>query len=174
MKQVMHAEAIVSLLNNDIHNVELPQLLDAQLSHADGIRGFMVTYLTIAGESVADNGEIPPPLSDILLETVERNPDLVSLACMNVIMPTAMMTMHSEKELQEQSKLTAERGAKILKLLLEFGDTQAQCEAILSVAKGDARDTNIREIYWKDFFEKWNYGDEQRSDICNAMESLLK
>jgi hypothetical protein len=60
MKQVQHSEKLVTLLaasssneldgGNDDTDEIASDLLKAQLSHSDGIRGFFVTYLTALGE----------------------------------------------------------------------------------------------------------------------------
>ena len=54
---------------------------------------------------------------------------------MNVIMPTAMKTMHQDVELQQQSAITANRGARLLKYLRNINDqVEPNCKAILEVA----------------------------------------
>ncbi len=98
MKQVGHASEVVTLLGR-IHNdqdqdeqgsaVELTDstvdegflvdLLKAQLSHSDGIRGFFVSYLTGDGVTAADADNVPPPLIDAMNSVVSD--ELVSLAC---------------------------------------------------------------------------------------------
>ena len=61
--------------------------------------------------------------------------DLVSLVCMNVIMPTATASMHDDPLLAKSSRMTAERGTKVLLSL--FKDVEAlriNCLAILCAA----------------------------------------
>jgi hypothetical protein len=54
---------------------------------------------------------------------------------MNVIMPTAMMTMHQDPDLQAQSALTGSRGARLLEVLGHLNsDVFTNCEAIFAVA----------------------------------------
>ena len=80
MKQVSYASKIVELLqeNKEENQEELRQMLVSQLSHSDGIRGFMVTYLT--GEtSPADNPTVPEVLKEAMAQ-VDAN-ELVPLAC---------------------------------------------------------------------------------------------
>ena len=62
---------------------QLKESLLAQLSHSDGIRGFMVSYLTGEGDdTVADEEEIPAILYKVLQEQGKKNPDeLIPLAC---------------------------------------------------------------------------------------------
>ncbi len=56
---------------------------------------------------------------------------------MNVIMPTAMVTMHKDPDLADNSLKTSQRGIKVLKALLDKPGVKEQCEAIRSVAMGD-------------------------------------
>ena len=89
MKQVGYASEIVPLLKktsssdeNNKNEAEITELLKAQLSHSDGIRGFFVMYLTGNQEEDDDdegNDQIPKSLIDAM-NTVESE-ELVSLAC---------------------------------------------------------------------------------------------
>ena len=59
----------------------LKDLLQAQLSHSDGIRGFMVSYLTTESEEEVDLST-PDILVEALREQVQSKPDdLIPLAC---------------------------------------------------------------------------------------------
>ena len=63
MSQLSHAGEICALLEKEGDaeaNTLASDLLAAQLSHSDGIRGFFATYLT--SEGAADKEEIPEPL----------------------------------------------------------------------------------------------------------------
>ena len=54
---------------------------------------------------------------------------------MNVIMPTAMMTMHQDPDLQAQSALTGSRGARLLEVLGRMNPgVDINCKAIFAVA----------------------------------------
>lgn len=54
---------------------------------------------------------------------------------MNVIMPTAMMTMHQDPDLQAQSALTGSRGARLLEFLGQLSpEVDTNCKAIFVVA----------------------------------------
>jgi hypothetical protein len=53
---------------------------------------------------------------------------------MNVVMPTAMSTMHTDSQLQPSSKQTVERGMRILK-------------ALLSLDPDGIAERNVRAIY---------------------------
>ena len=95
MKQVEYGSVLTAQLqtfnNSDDDDSNLPpsssnleELLQAQLSHSDGIRGFMVSYLT-AEVSPADQDDIPTPLIQALkaqFRSETARDDLVSLACM--------------------------------------------------------------------------------------------
>ena len=94
MKQIGHAEAVIELLssqeNEAFENQQqlllLEELLTAQLSHSDGIRGFFVNYLTASASdsdtdvsSPADNSMVPEVLQKAMSKV---DPDeLVPLAC---------------------------------------------------------------------------------------------
>lgn len=88
MKQVQYGSELTRELmrfegrNDDEEGmVRLGQLIQAQLSHPDGIRGFMVSYLT-ADESPADWKSVPPILLQALKRQANSNPqDLIPLAC---------------------------------------------------------------------------------------------
>ena len=164
MKQIGHASAyIIPLLeqnennnnnnnnnknNNDKDNestmdeANITQLIKAQLSHSDGIRGFFVSYLTGVSDdsdettiSAADSDTVPKPLRDAMND-VDNMDELISLACMNVIMPVGMTTMHEDPDLAKSSEMTANRGKKVLQVLLDKNGTRVQCEAIRNVAMG--------------------------------------
>lgn len=190
MKQIGHASGIVTLLemeNNDNESkegeeqVKVTELLKAQLSHSDGIRGFFVTYLTgsvgsgsgdDAMMTVADKDEVPKSLVEAM-NTVDSD-ELVPLACMNVIMPTAMKTMHEDEALAQSSAQTAQRGIKVLKVLMDKPAMKKQCEAIYKVSVGSNNDDDDKDIkYWTEFFEKWGYKQQQREDIETTMAEIL-
>lgn len=65
---------------------------------------------------------------------------------MNVIMPTAMVTMHKDPDLASNSLKTSRRGIKVLKELLNKPGAIEQCKAILNVAIGnvETEDGNIK------------------------------
>jgi len=189
MKQISHSEKLVTLLGSVNDNgtagdederimSTTTNLLKAQLSHSDGIRGFFVTYLTALGDDTpADSLDVPLALTSAMMEA--DSSELIPLACMNVIMPTAMITMHEDEELSMQSQTTAERGLRVLQTLLSRGNTAQQCKAILAVAKGnidgkidDDVDVGLVE-FWIEFFDKWGYKELQKRDIEQAMISLF-
>eukprot|EP00551_Chaetoceros_affinis_P010490 CAMPEP_0203665068 /NCGR_PEP_ID=MMETSP0090-20130426/2337_1 /ASSEMBLY_ACC=CAM_ASM_001088 /TAXON_ID=426623 /ORGANISM="Chaetoceros affinis, Strain CCMP159" /LENGTH=256 /DNA_ID=CAMNT_0050528503 /DNA_START=48 /DNA_END=818 /DNA_ORIENTATION=- len=186
MKQLGHATEVVSLLRSICEGGDeaasatekgvadeelLIDLLKAQLSHSDGIRGFFVSYLTGDGVTPADADEVPPPLLSAM-NSVETD-ELISLACMNVIMPTAMVTMHEDPELANNSLKTSKRGIKVLKGILDKPGAKEQCEAIRNVAIGNIELKDGSTKYWIEFFEKWGYKEKQKEDIQIVMTEIL-
>jgi hypothetical protein len=177
MKQVSYAEAIVPLLADSSNEHMCVERIQAQLGHSDGIRGFFVTYLTMMGDDTpADQANVPPALLTAMQGVVNEK-ELVSLACMNVIMPTGMITMHQDEELSQQSQITAERGVRLLRALRDKAKVKEECEAILAVASGSqdivSSGHSTKVAFWQDFFIKWGYGDIQKRDIAQAVQSVL-
>jgi hypothetical protein len=184
MKQVRHAEFIVRLIEEDAGKESdvLMKRLKAQLSHADGIRGFMVTYLTMVNEQEQD---VPNSLLKTIVDQIDAESDtnqLISLMCMNVVMPTAMITMHKNDELSQQSKLTASRALNLIKNVLLQSEEKKKaaimekCDAILAVAQDETTDDSdeAEVVFWTDFFQKWGYEQTQKSDIAAAVQKLIQ
>lgn len=196
MKQLGHASRIIPLLHphpiteeeegaddddNAPSDALLLEVLSSQFGHSDGIRGFFATYLT-SPESLTTAGEddVPP----ILAEAV-RGADtkvMVPLACMNVVMPTAMSSIHQDAELKECASKTAANGKKILRLLKDNDDVIGNCRAITSVCRGlssseegggsSGGDDHYLVEYWEKFFVNYKYKDEQKNDIAVAMSEF--
>lgn len=140
MKQLGHASQIIPLLHpqekgktpSEEETSALPAVLSRQFSHSDGIRGFFAVYLTSPESLTVD--EVP-----VILAEAVKNADkkvMVPLACMNVIMPTAMSSIHEDAELKECASKTAVNGIKILRLLKGDSAVTMNCEAIMSVCRG--------------------------------------
>ena len=203
LKQVQYAEFMVGLLEEDAGRETdvVMRRLRAQLSHADGIRGFMVTYLTQqphdknVNESSSSSSEVPPALLKAILEVVDpvddRN-EMINLMCLNVIMPTAMVTMHKDPELSMQSAWTAARALNLMTEVLDESGRDSplrqavtkQCNAILKMASsgevmkvegGDdvGGGSEALELYWSKVFDQWGYKEAQLSDIANAVRMVL-
>ena len=172
MKQVGHASDIIPMLSME-ENDELLIMLEAQLSHSDGIRGFFVCYLTGEGTTVADAPHIPPPLASAL-KSVPGQKDLISLASMNVIMPTAMSTMHTDKMLQDSSARTARRAIKVLNYLANVypDEVNSTCHAIVAAADAAESSDDIQVTSWQNFFDNYGYEDQQRRDIRLTIVSI--
>lgn len=172
LKQVSYAQTLIQQLADE-DPLSVQDSLTAQLSHSDGIRGFFVAFLTAEPPSLADEDPLPAVLLSALQHTYSE--DLLSLACMNVIMPTGMVTMHTDEKLSQQSAWTAERGCRVLHALREMHPTEveAQCRAILAVAEGRETGNDQLVCYWADFFEKWGYGEAERVTIAAAMQNIL-
>jgi len=171
MNQVNYASEIVPLLAKENNHANLTEMISAQLSHSDGIRGFFVAYLTGVGPSPADDETMPLPLSNAI-EKNQNKKELISLACMNVIMPTGMITMHTDKEMAKSSETTAARGKVVAKKLLEEDEMKKQCAVILSVAKNESLDSEEAK-YWAEFFKKWGYGEKEVENIASAFDELV-
>jgi hypothetical protein len=57
---------------------------------------------------------------------------------MNVVMPTAMSSMHTDPELSANAARTARRGIRVLKYLQDKNESvKTNCDAIRAVAAGD-------------------------------------
>ena len=57
---------------------------------------------------------------------------------MNVVMPTAMSSMHTDPELSANAARTARRGVRVLKYLQDKNESvKTNCDAIRAVAAGD-------------------------------------
>jgi len=206
LKQVQYAEFMVGLLEEDAGRQTdvVMRRLRAQLSHADGIRGFMVTYLTQpphdknVNEPSSSSSKIPPALLQAILEVVDpvddRN-EMINLMCLNVIMPTAMVTLHKDPELSMQSAWTAARALNLLTQVLDASGRDSplrqavtqQCNAILKMASrgevlkveggddggGGGGSSDALELYWSKVFDQWGYKEAQLSDIANAVRMVL-
>lgn len=58
---------------------------------------------------------------------------------MNVVMPTAMTSMHTDPELSSNAARTARRGMRVLKWLKDKDDSvKTNCQAILAAATGNS------------------------------------
>lgn len=161
MKQVSYAGRLVPLLSvnsaeDELQN-EISRRLQAQLSHSDGVRGFFVTYLTGSSSSSADDpsddqDEIPILLVKALAQTDPN--ELVPLACMNVVMPTGMITMHTDPQLSQASTQTAQRGQRIL-----------QCLANMTTAATTVSSTEKEEE---------EEGDNEKVDSSNSIAQMVQ
>jgi len=184
----------------------MKNLLKTQLSHPDGIRGFMVAYLTSehnlgGNDSNNDDNDNDEADSEILLETLQgllqnsnsetgeetenkegQSSDelLVSLMCMNVVMPIAMISMHEDKSLSAASKVTSIRGTRLLKSTMKFSPSiKKNVHALLEAAVVTTTTATIVSSssslieYWNEFYDKWGYEDKQKEDIATAMKEIL-
>lgn len=181
MKQLGHASQIIPLLHpqdgdellTEDESASLLELLSRQLGHSDGIRGFFAVYLT-SPESLVDE-DVPSLLADAVRSADTKV--MVPLACMNVIMPTAMSSVHKDAELIESASKTASSGKKILRLLKGNEDVVRNCKAISRVcqgAKGGLTENGAEDLieYWERFFVNYKYEEQQRSDIALAVSEF--
>ena len=67
---------------------------------------------------------------------------------MNVVMPTAMTSMHTDPEMSNNAALTAKRGTRVLKHLQDKDDSvKTNCDAIRAVATGGGADSCVEERF---------------------------
>jgi hypothetical protein len=144
MKQVGYGQQIVSMFDDEsntlVNNESLTEMLVAQLSHSDGIRGFFVSYLT-GGAPITT---IPTPLENAMQRSDKS--ELIPLACMNVIMPTAMVTMHTDQDLSNSSKATAKKGIVVAKALMREEKMRENCKAILAAITSEMDDCDPKLV----------------------------
>jgi hypothetical protein len=173
MKQVVHASSIVEMLSDDNDCDKVYNLVCAQLSHSDGIRGFFAIYLTGEGITLADSSTIPLPLANALKSAPDHK-TLISISCKNVIMPTAMSSMHSDDSLRNSSSITASRGKTVLSYLKELypDDVTKVCEDILAAISTENINNDENLNYWRTFFKANGYQEKQLQDIATALQSL--
>mmetsp|Transcript_41822 Transcript_41822/g.76434 ORF Transcript_41822/g.76434 Transcript_41822/m.76434 type:complete len:260 (+) Transcript_41822:98-877(+) len=180
MKQLGHASQIIPLLHpqgdnemTEDESASLLEVLSRQLSHSDGIRGFFAVYLTSPEPLTVE--EVPAVLAEAVRGADKKV--LVPLACMNVVMPTAMQSVHEDAELKESASKTASNGKKILRLLKENDDVISNCKAILRVCRGleegseEERTEDLVE-FWEKFFVNYKYEQQQKNDIALAVSEF--
>lgn len=177
MQQISHAGDIVAYLNNNDHNggdgdsQVVVDLLTAQLSHVDGLRGFFATYLTGEGdETAADQEKLPLELVRAM-ENVDQK-QLIDIACMNVVMPTAMMSMHADADLAANAAKTAKRAKIVLQELSDSGLVEENSQGILAAVTDDDKNDSDNAKYWREFVEKYQYGKQQKEDIAKTIAEL--
>jgi len=181
MAQVQHAHSIVTAMieietSREVANRSeegLIELISDMLSHSDGIRGFFVTYLTMDLESEF----VVPKI--LLLSMKDSNLDeIIPLACMNVVMPTAMMSIHTDPALSQSSARTASRGMAVLASLREHAPVDKNCKAIIQAASTTAEyeltaDQGLVE-YWKKFMKNYGYEKKQLQDIVSSISTVVE
>ena len=65
---------------------------------------------------------------------------------MNVVMPTAMTSLHTDPEMSNNAAKTAKRGIRVLKYLQDKDDSvKTNCDAIRAVATGGGADSCVEE-----------------------------
>jgi hypothetical protein len=64
---------------------------------------------------------------------------------MNVIMPTAMVTMHQDAEMSANSAKTAERGVRMLRALKDLPEVRENAQAILTVATNSSVEGGVND-----------------------------
>jgi len=175
MKQLGHASRIIPVLHpedgsspSQAELAALLKLLTKQFAHSDGIRGFFAVYLTSSEFMKMD--EVPSVLAEAVKGSNMKV--MVPLACMNVIMPTAMSSIHEDAELKECATKTALNGLKILRLLKENSEVFDNCQAIYSVSNNEVEGGNDLMEYWNKFFVNYNYGPGQKAEISRVIKEF--
>jgi hypothetical protein len=176
MKQLGHASQLIPILHpddegglSDDESAEVLQLLTKQFAHSDGIRGFFAVYLT-SPESL-NTDEVPSVLAKAVKGSDMKV--MVPLACMNVIMPTAMKSIHQDEELKECASQTAQNGLKILRLLKGDRHVIDNCQAINQVASNEEVEEGDDLVeYWDTFFTNYKYGSIQKADISQVIQEF--
>jgi hypothetical protein len=188
-KQVGHADYIFDLIAKDAgRNADfLMTRLRVQLSHLNGIRGFMITFLS----ANLENETIPNSILTVLLEKIDPTDKnkLISVLCEHVVMPAAMKSRQRTAENSLRSALAATRAVLLLRALLQecksvpdqlsYKAIRDECHAILSVTTAENWDkadtfTDEKQAHWNHLFNKWRYKSRQRSDIALAIQAVLK
>lgn len=175
VKQLGHASQIIPVLHpedgsspSEEESAALLELLQKQFAHSDGIRGFFAVYLT-SPESLTME-EVPSVLAEAVIGADTKV--MVPLACMNVIMPTAMTSIHEDPELKSCASKTADNGLKILRLLKGESDVVSNCKAIYQVASDQVEGGDDSIEYWNKFFINYKYGPEQKADISSVIQEF--
>ncbi len=175
MKQLGHASQIIPILHpedgsspSEEESAALLEVLQKQFAHSDGIRGFFAVYLT-SPESLTME-EVPSVLAEAVKGADTKV--MVPLACMNVIMPTAMTSIHEDPELKECASKTADNGMKILRLLKGDSDAISNCKAIYQVSSDEVEVGDDLIEYWSKFFTNYKYGPAQKADISRVIEEF--
>lgn len=140
-----------------------PQSVIAELVKTEnGARGFFVTYLP-SEVSIADN---PPPA---VVQALGTSPDVVAdLLAKNLAMSTAQAVFHSRNQ-KEDLALGSERVSRRTAHLIELLDLPAVyecCQKLLESA-------TTGEGSYKGFLERWGYDNQQRQEICQALQQVL-
>lgn len=175
MKQLGHASQIVPFLHprdgsspSEEESAAVSEVLCKQFEHSDGIRGFFAVYLT-SPESLTVE-EVPSVLAAAVKGADTKV--MAPLACMNVIMPTAMSSIHQDPELKECASKTAENALKILRLLKGDNNVVSNCNAIYKVSTGVVDGDDELMKYWAKFFFNYKYGPDQTILIANVIKEF--
>ncbi|GMI45432.1 hypothetical protein TrCOL_g1610 [Triparma columacea] len=194
MEQVKIGELVTKHLENgDNTSSSGNEVLRAQLTTSDGIRGFFVSYLT------RDAPPAPPPPSlyaAIANVPASSSDDLIDLSIMNVIMPAAQ-SKYFEKQardvkesdamegsnvsMMKTSALTCKHGKEVLKVLIELSSTTPKFERVKSEIGNCIAAANnpsppsppASDVQrWMPFFDKWGYDGDQIKEISKELKEL--
>mmetsp|Transcript_4118 Transcript_4118/g.11957 ORF Transcript_4118/g.11957 Transcript_4118/m.11957 type:complete len:228 (-) Transcript_4118:125-808(-) len=177
MGSAAYASSLCGALEAGSDGEEYSARLSAMLGHADGVRGFFVTYLTDPSlKSIAD---APEGLSPLVVSALKvADPAVVApLAVMNLVMPTATGMAHAaagNEDRAAMSRLTASRGSRVLQALASDETvgpaTRAKMRAARLAADAGAEGA---EKEWTSFYARWKYDDPQMEAIREALDGAL-
>lgn len=95
---------------------------------------------------------------------------------MNVVMPTATSSMHTDPALSAASTKTAERGLTVLKSLLDNKVMKENCKAIYAAAtstgKQDADDELVKVRQQKETSNRYPFLDYTPNNLCQTIVHL--
>lgn len=175
---------------------QLEELLTAQLSHQDGIRGFFVAYLTGEGDTTADMEQVPALLQDAMKQSNLEH--LTYSLCMNLIVPTAMIYVHDKEytastmtkssssssvyksPLAQNSAIVATRTKRIMSTLKGSINMVKNWEAIIVAANKNSTTQLPFETpqssklvqFWEGVFDLCDYSIEQKQRIVDEFMDI--
>lgn len=136
----------------------LPKLLKTR----NGARGFFVTFLTHEN-SLAD---APTPS---LTKALRSEPDIVAeLMVKNLAMSSAMAVLHQRQGNQtnlEGSRRVQARSSTLIRKL-DLPEISEKVIALWATLRDNGHEYSA-------FLDKWKYDEEQRTEICRAIEPLV-
>jgi hypothetical protein len=160
----------IALTQSLLSRIEAAELSPAEIEAAiaelvkseNGARGFFVTYLTSEG-TLADN---PSPE---VVRALQASPEIVAeLLVKNLAMSAAMAVTHRRNE-NEQMAQGSDRVRSRTARLIQLVELPAVRE--LSQKLSDSAATG--EGSYKNFLERWEYDDEQRQAMRQALQQVL-
>ncbi len=143
-------------LSDEVLADRVSELLESR----DGSRGFFAFTLS-------SNSPLMDRLPDALIFRIrEAGEIIVDLTVKNLAMSTAMALHHQLNQKTEQKAASENIKRRCIELLrlLEPNTVKKRLEILLDGTKGKGKDV--------DFLNRWNYDDEQKKEIANAINSI--
>jgi hypothetical protein len=143
-----------------INDRELETTLTKLIATMNGARGFFVTYLT------ADYPWVDAP-SPAIIKALQTSPETVAeLMVKNLVMSTGMVITHErngDAEMAANSQKVARRSVNLIsKLELDILNLKLK-------QMGESLSKNLGE--YQEFLDKWQYDDEQKQAMYEAVIS---